>query len=307
VTDDRRGVALIAVSIAVAAWGLGPLLVRAVDASLPTIVLYRLVLAQPLMIGAAYLTGGRLSFAMLRRAAVTAVCFATSLILSFASFRETSIANATLIPALLPVLVLIVSPFLFGERRHRRELVCAAVALGGVILVVLSASHKGASLHGDLLAVGNLVLFTGYFLLSKRARNENVHSWSFIAAVFLLSAIICAPWALATSHDLGAVHGEDWLYLITLALVPGLVGHGLMTWSHHFLDASVTSTMSLASPVISAAGAWLVYSQSLRAVQIVGAGAVLVSVAALLRGQRSDRDRIATEAVLAGDLDLLSS
>jgi drug/metabolite transporter (DMT)-like permease len=292
---------LLAASLAVTAWGMGPLLVRGITASSSTIVLYRLWLAQPVFIAVAYLTGGRLSWRMMRRGFVTGACFGASTVFGFEAFRTTSIANASLIPALQPVLVLLIAGTLFGERRTPRELVCSAGALGGVVLVVLNASHAGASLHGDLMAVANLVLFTAYFLAAKRARDADIHTWSFMASAFFVSALLITPYSLIASDDLGSVGDFDWLYLILLVLGPGLVGHGLMMWAHRFLDATVTSTMSLASPIISMVGAWMIFSQSLRPLQMAGAVVVVVGLSGLMREQRTDRAR-AAEAALAGDL-----
>ena len=56
------------------------------------------------------------------------VCFALSFIFGFASFQETSIVNATLIPALQPVLILLLATRMFGERRSGVELAYAALA-----------------------------------------------------------------------------------------------------------------------------------------------------------------------------------
>ncbi len=219
----------------------------------------------------------------------------------FASFQQTSIVNATLIPALQPALILVVAARLFGERRARSDIVFAGVAFVGVVAVVAGASAEGASLHGDVFAVANLLVFTGYFLLAKHARNDNVHAWSFLAAVFIDAAVLVVPWAVLTSGDLGAIHGTDWLLVIGLVLFPGMVGHGLMTWAHHYLDVTITSMMTLANPVVSIIGAWIVYSQSLAALQIAGAAVVLAALGAILRRQRSER-ALAAEAALTGDL-----
>ena len=183
------------------------------------------------------------------------------------------------------MLILLVAARLFGDRRSRSDIVFAGIAFLGVVAVVAGASADGASLHGDLLAVANLLVFTGYFLLAKRARDGNVHSWSFLAAVFIDTAIIVVPWAVLTSGDLGAIHGTDWLLLVGLVLFPGMVGHGLMTWAHHYLDVTLTSMMTLANPVVSIIGAWIIYSQSLAALQIVGAVVVLAALGAILRRQ----------------------
>jgi drug/metabolite transporter (DMT)-like permease len=229
------------------------------------------------------------------------VCFALSFVFGFASFQETSIVNATLIPALQPVLVLIVATRFLGERRAASELMFAALAFVGVVIVVAGASADGSSLEGDLLAVLNLMVFTGYFMLGKRIRDANVHSWSLLAAVFLDACVVVVPWALLTSDDLGGIQGSDWLLLLGLVLFPGMVGHGLMTWAHHYVDVTITSMMTLANPVVSIIGAWFLFDEHLTAVQLLGGVVVLVALGAILRRQRAER-ALAAEAALTGDL-----
>jgi drug/metabolite transporter (DMT)-like permease len=292
---------LLAAATAVFAWGFGPLFVRGIDAPTPTIVLYRVLVAIPIAVAVAYFSGGRLSWSLLRRAFPTSVCFALSFITGFASFQQTSIVNATLIPALQPALVLLVAARMFGERRSRSELVYAAIAFLGVVGVVADASAGGASLEGDLLAVANLLVFTGYFLLAKRVRDDDVHSWSLLAAVLVDTTIIIVPWVLIVGADLGAIHGTDWLLLVGLVLLPGMVGHGFMTWAHHYLDVSLTSMMTLANPVVSIVGAWIIFSQALAPLQIASALVVFVALGCILRRQRASR-ALAAEAALSGDL-----
>jgi len=298
---DRPGLPLAAVALAVFAWGFGPLFVKGIDAPAPTIVFWRVLIGAALAIPFAYLMGGRLSLRLLVRAFPTSVCFGLSFIFGFTSFRETSIVNATLIPALQPVLILLLAARMFGERRTRSELGYATLALFGVVVVVAGASSEGSSLTGNLFAVGNLLVFTAYFLLAKRARDADVHSWSFLAAVFLGATVVVVPWALLSGDDLGAIHGADWLLMFGLILFPGMVGHGLMTWAHHYVDVTVTSMMTLANPVVSIIGAWIIYSQALEPAQMVGAVVVLVALGAILSRQRSER-ALAAEAALTGDL-----
>src|SRR3954451_12461071 len=219
VQHRRSSLPLFAVALAVFAWGFGPLFVKGIDASVATIVFWRVLLAIPVSVVVAYLTGGRIHLRLLRGAFPTSICFALSFIFGFASFQQTSIVNATLIPALQPALILLVAARLFGERRTRADITFAGIALLGVVAVVAGASAEGASLRGDLLAVANLLVFTGYFLLAKHARDGDVHAWSFLAAVFIDTAIIVVPWAVLTSGgDLGAIHGTDWLLLVGLVL-----------------------------------------------------------------------------------------
>ena len=297
-----RQLPLIAASIAVVAFGFGPLLVRGIDASSAMIVFWRVLLALPVSIGVAYATGGRLSWKLARQAVLIGICFAISIIASFTSFRETSIANATLIPALQPALVLVFAARMFGERRTRADIVCVIVAFLGVSAVVLASSAGDTSRYGDLLAVVNLLVFTIYFLLAKHVRTGNVHSWSLLAMIFVITAFVVTPWAIAVDGGVTALpRAEDWLLVTAIVLGPGMVGHGFITWAHHYVDVSVTSTLTLASPVVAIIGAWLIYSESLSAGQVVGAAAVLAALGILVHGQRGARAQ-AAEAALGGDL-----
>src|SRR3954447_6595416 len=301
VQHRRSSLPLFAVALAVFAWGFGPLFVKGIDASAPTIVFWRVLFGTVIAIAFAYLMGGRITWRLLVTAFPAGVCFGLSFIFAFTSFQETSIVNATLIPALQPVLILFVAARMFGEHRSATDLAFSAMALVGVVVVVAGASSDGASLEGNVFAVLNLLVFTTYFLMGKRIRATDVHAWSLLAAVFIGSLVVVVPWSLISSHDLGAIHGTDWLLLLGLILLPGMVGHGLMTWAHHYVDVTVTSMMTLANPVVSIIGAWILYDQDLTGPQLAGGAVVLAALGAILRRQRAER-ALAAEAALTGDL-----
>ena len=288
----------VAVCVAVVFWGLGPLFVRAIDASAITIVFWRLWIAVPVTIGLAALLRQPLTRAALRAAVPAGLVFAVSVVFSFASFQQTSVANASLIGVMTPIPVLLVAGRLFGERVTRRSLVFAALSIVGVIAVVVGAgSGSGASLKGDLLAFISLFAFTAYFLEMKRRRLSGVPAPALVAGVMLVGAIVVTPVALISSGDLMAIEGVEWCWVLALVLLPGTAGHGLMAWAHVHVDVTVSSLLTLGSPVVSTIGAWLVFDETLTWVQAVGAVLVitgLVGVVASSRaGARPSRSRAA--------------
>jgi drug/metabolite transporter (DMT)-like permease len=257
-----------------------------VDAS--AIVFYRILVGAPLMFAMAMMTGGHVSLALMKRTALPGILFALSMITGFASVMMTSIANATLITTLQPVLVLLIAPKMFGEKLRPRQLLYSACALVGVLLVVLAAaSTSGAHLSGDLLSVANVCIWTGYFVLSKKRRLAGVHSWSYLAAVFMWSAIVVLPYGMIFSSDLGNMTDGDWGRIVAMAIGPGIVGHGLMTWAQSHVDVTLASLLGLLSPVISTGLAWIILDQNLTMWQSVGAAVVLVSLAYLVQEQRT--------------------
>jgi drug/metabolite transporter (DMT)-like permease len=269
----------LAVCTAVFCWGVGPLLVRGISAPSGTIVLYRLWIAFPVMLVLARLVRTPLTKGVAWRAVPAGLMFAVSVLTGFASFQQTSVANATLITALTPVIVLPIAARFFGERVSRRSVLFGAVSVIGVVAVVVGAAPNGnASLTGDLLAVGDLVAFTAFFLEIKRQRTAGVPAMSLLAGVMLTAAIAVTPVVLVADDDLTAIGGWDWLWLFMLVFGVGAVGHGMMAWAHRHVDVTISSLLTLGSPVISAVGAWLVFNQALTALQLVGAVLVLLGL-----------------------------
>lgn len=269
---------------------------KAMTVDTPAIVFWRMAVGVPLMLFMARRVGSGLSRDVLRRTALPGLLFSLSFITGFASVKMTSIANATLVTNLQPVLVLFVAPRLFGERLRARQLGLGAVSMAGVLVVVLAAaSTSGAKWTGDVMAVVNVVIWTGYFLLAKRQRVDGVDSWSFLAGVFLWASAVVLPFGLVASDDLGAMTALDWWCVVGMAIGPGVVGHGLMTWSQSHLDVTLASILGLLSPVVSTALAWVVFGESLTALQIVGAGIVIGSLTMLVRDQRGSTAEAAAE------------
>ena len=181
-TRARAHLPILAVAAAVSIWGCANVLVKLI--SFPGIELsfYRLWLGVALMVAATQLSGRRITARVLRVALPGGILFGFNIVMFFSALKLTSVADATLISALQPALVLMVAAPWFGERVGGREVGWTALALAGVAVVVLaSAGTPGWSPAGDLLAGGAVVSFTGYFLVSKR-RPSDVSAFSTWAA-----------------------------------------------------------------------------------------------------------------------------
>jgi len=278
---------MIASMTAVVSWGFGPLSVRAISASAPTIALYRFAAAVPLFLVVARVTGGRLDRRLMRGALAPGLCFGLSFVTSFESFQRTSIANATLIGSLSPLVILPVAALMMGDRLGARRLGFGLMAVIGVAMTVLGASSSSdASFTGDLLAAGTLLLFSAQLILVKRHRDLGAHAWAFVAAISTVGVAVIVPWALLVGVDHAAFGGTDWVLLALMILGPGLLGHGLMTWAQAHVDASVTALLMLGSPVIASLGAWVFFDQALSGWQMSGAVVVLGALAGVVLDNR---------------------
>lgn len=280
--SSRRGadLAIPAIVVATVAWGLGPLMVRAMDVSGFTTALFRMWLGTPAMFVAARLFGRPLRWIDLRTCILPGCFFGGSMMMGFVAVRETSIANATLIGALTPAILLLGANRLVGERSDAKRLPFAVVAFVGLAVVILAgADTDGASLTGDLCAAINVCCFTVYFLTLKRRRNEGMDGWTFLAGVFVVGTIVITPFCVIMGADTTAVSWSDLGYVVAMVAGPGLVGHGLISWASRHVPVTTTSLLTLGSPVISVFGGWLVYDQHLGVAQVFGAVLVLGGLA----------------------------
>jgi drug/metabolite transporter (DMT)-like permease len=191
------------------------------------------------------------------------------------------VADATVISALQPVLLLLVGRRKFGEAVSATQAVCSAAGLGGVALVVLAGNGRGqASLGGNILAVGALLTWAWYFAASKAARRE-LGALEYQAALGLVAAVVVTPVVLVGAPSLGPGHLTSWIGLAVLVVAPG-GGHLLMNWAHAHTKLAVASLLTLLSPVVSAAGGAVLLDEPVGLVQAVGMAVVLAALAVVI-------------------------
>jgi len=295
-----RAAALAAVGVAVLAWGCSAAVIKFVSTTGVVTSVYRLVFALPLLWATA-LVRPQLRRAMRPRllaASITGgLLFAAHQVFFFNALKETSVTNVSIIGALQPILVLVVAGPWFGEKVTTRAMAWSFVALCGAALVVVGSKGTPSwSLHGDLLAVVNLVAFTAYFLASKHYRadigaTEYVIGMTTVAALFMLTV------AIATGEDLRSPHGSDWGWLFFLAVVPGTIGHVMSNWAHPHLPAFLISVLLLAVPVIAAIAAALFLNEPIHLTQIAGGTIVLGAIATLVLGSSKATSEELAESV----------
>lgn len=264
------------------AWSASGVIAKGLSMDGLAIVLYRMWMYSVLVIAILVLRGGRLSWATMKVSAPGGIGFGFDLVLFFSAVKMTTMANATVIGALQPILLLALAGPLFGERVHRRDVRLALLAVGGVGVVMFGSSGlPDANPAGDILAVGGLFAWTAYFIFSKRTQAK-VSSLEYTAATALWATLLVTPIAVFSGQDLSIPQRADWFWLIGLAIVPGFVGHGLMNWSLTRIPVWLASTLSLAIPVTATLMAWAFIGEEVDVLQFVGMGVVLVSLGLLV-------------------------
>jgi drug/metabolite transporter (DMT)-like permease len=277
-------VPVLAVFIAVFAWGIGPLLFLAPSISINSVLFYRVLFWPPLLYLIVRRNGAKINDKLFRSVLVPGILFGVSTIFGFTAITTTSVANATIIGNISTAMVLFVAPRFLNEKISKSQVVLAFTSFAGVAAIVFGAGNTGgSSLFGDFLALVNALTWTVYFISSKRRRVDGVDTWQFLFGVSVIQVFVVVPYALLTSNDILQITWRDLGFLIAMTLFSGTIGHSFMLWAQKYVDASVSSLILLLGPVISSAGAWLVYGQQISLVQVIGGAIVLASLAGVVR------------------------
>ena len=263
---------------AAALWGFGGIFAALASAPGIVVTFYRLWLGAVLLSMMMFGAGRRLTWATLRATWIGGPLLACDMVMFYSAVKLTSIVDATVIGAFQPALVLIAARRLFAERMGRWDVVWIFLAMAGATVAIIG---PGKSSHhqvvGDLLAVGALLSFSAYWLVTKQARQMR-DAMEYTAGVTIMAAVAVTPVVLLSGQSLGSVRVSDWFWISLLTVVPGS-GHLLMNWAYRFVDASVSSAISCLSPLVAAVAAIPILGQSLTGTQVGGALFGLAAIA----------------------------
>lgn len=263
--------------------GFAPIFVRWSEVGLNATAFWRLAIALPPLW---LLCRGTGSAALPRQGrgllAFAGLCFALDLSFWHASIALTSVANATLLANLTPIVVVLFYWLVMRQRPTPRFALGAALALAGAAGLALGGTPPavatgGNDVLGDLYGVITAVAYAGYLLAVGRARNT-AGGFQVMFASTAVAALITGAVALATGEDLWPATGTGWAVLAGLALLVHVIGQGGIVWALGRLPAPLSSVVILIQPVVAAGLGWWWLGEELGPLDVACAVLVLAGV-----------------------------
>lgn len=290
---SSRAVALLVLLAAACVLGLAPILVRLTETGPAAAGFWRFALALPLLAALTARPGaerlGRPTMWML----LAGLFFALDLSFWHYGIVMTSVANATVLCNLTPVVVTLFAWVVLKERPGRLFLAALALALLGAFAMAAGASGTQGSnpLLGDLFSLSVAVWYSGYFLAVQRARTSagamRITFWATLLGAPLLGGL-----ALMLGEDMIPVTAAGWAACVGLGVMH-VFGQGGVAWALGRLPASITAVTILIQPIVAALLGWWVFGETLTPIQAAGGALVL---AAIVLAQRSTVKRKGAEA-----------
>lgn len=260
-----------------------------IDLGSDQIVLLRTLLASVLIVPVTLLAGRRFRMGGDRRQALYVVLSGLSMggswILLYESYDLVGVGIASMLYYCGPVIVMALSPVLFGERFTARRVIGFAVVAVGAVMLCAEAVGSGGNVLGYVLGLGSAVLHALMVIFSKKAhRVDGLENTSVqLAFSFLAAAVFCV---LAGDLPSGMT-SSDWLWALVLGFANTGLGCLLYFSTITRLEAQTVAISGYLEPLSSVVFAAMLLGEHMTAMQL--AGVLLILLGALYAETRGRR------------------
>lgn len=279
-----------AVALGGALIGLAPIAVRLSDLGPLGTNLWRFVFALPILAlwaGQAARPARRDVFWLL----AAGILFGIELNLWAIALTKTTVANATFLTNTTPVFAAAFGWLVFKERLGAGVLLGGATALIGAALLATARAQAGAGPAtpeegwlGDALALTAALGYAAYLLivrsLGSRASVGAVMFWAAVSSA-LLTLALC----LVAREPLLPHSWQGWAILVGLGVIVQAGGQGLIAFGVGRLPIVVSTVLLWTQPLAAAALSWVLFSERLGVIALIGAALVLAGLYVVQRAR----------------------
>jgi len=278
----RKGWGFAPLALAVVCVSFGSIFARLAQAPPLAVAFYRMSLASlfvaPFTLRSAAaavpaLTASR-AFLLLASGAALAGHFATWI----TSLSYTSVAASVLLVNMAPVFTLLLAWASLGERPTLPLVLAVIVAIGGAAWIATGDSAGGsAPLKGDLLALAGAVTLSIHHVIGRGLRLA-LPLGAYLLGAWASAAGVLAALAAGMGVALAGYPARTWAAFAALALVPTILGHGLVNRSLRALPAAAVGLFLLGEPIGASALAYALFGEVPSFSTLAGGALVLAAL-----------------------------
>lgn len=204
----------------------------------------------------------------------------------FSAVKLTNIASASVLAALHPLVVLLITVFVYKRKVSIRSVLAIAVALLGGVLIVGAdySAFAGGSLEGNIFAF-MAAMFMGLYFSVGDAVRKRVDGSLYVLLVFSACWICFTVGVLASGTPVLGYRPADYLLLIVMAFVCQIGSHAVFNMCIGHVSSLYVSTWETADAVFATIMAVIFLGQIPEGYELIGC---VVVVGALLYYNRQE-------------------
>jgi drug/metabolite transporter (DMT)-like permease len=221
------------------------------------------------------------------------MCLGLHFTLWIASLHYTSVASASVLVTIHPVILIVAESLIF--RRSFRPVVWIGVLIafaGSVMLGIADntqASEFPNALLGNTLAFSAAAIFVIYFLLGRKVR-QHAEWIDYVFHVYLYAAITCTVLSFLWVGGIPLITASSVIVAVALAVGPTILGHGSMNYAVKYISPTLLSTLILSEAVFAATVAYFLF-QEVPSLLSIGAMLIIITGIAITWARRMGRKK----------------
>lgn len=207
----------------------------------------------------------------------------------FNAVKFTNVASASVLAALHPLVVLLVTIFVYRKKVSLKSVAAIAVALAGGAIIVGAdySAFAGGSFKGNILAFLAALFMGLYFSVGDSVR-KRVDGGTYVLLVFFACWVCFSLGIVFTATPVLGYSASDYAYIIAMTFICQIGAHAVFNMCIGHVSSLYVSTWEAGEPVFATVMAALFLSQVPKGYEIIGCAIV---VAALLYYNRQENKR----------------
>ena len=207
---------------------------------------------------------------------------ALNMLAFFKGLQFTTPINGSVIMVTTPIIVLVLSVIILGEKITKIKILGILAGLSGALILSVynrSASSGDNVLLGNFLVLVNAASYSYYLILIKKLTNK-YHPYTFIKWLFLFGTFFVLPFGY---NELVAVNWSSftpyiWFSILFVVVCATFATYLLNPLALRKLSATTVSTFVYIQPVFAGIFAILMGSDSLNTVKVLAAALIFLGV-----------------------------
>jgi len=214
-----------------------------------------------------------------------------------ASLHYTSVASASVLVTIHPVMLIVAESLLFKTKFRPIVWIGVSIAFIGSVLLGLADETQmdqfPEAIFGNTLAFLSAVVFVAYFMLGRKIRQQT--EWiDYVFYVYTYATITCLVLTFLWVGGMPIITGTSVLVGIGLAAGPTVLGHGSMNYAVKYISPTLLSTLVLSEAVVAAIAAFFIFGEipsgfSLVAMLVIVFGVTLTWIKRMNRPRKEKR------------------
>lgn len=209
------------------------------------------------------------------------ICLGLHFSFWIASLHYTSVASASVLVTMHPVMLIVAESLIFKRRFRLWVWIGVFISFTGSALLGLaddvSLDAFPQALLGNGLAFTAAVIFVAYFMLGRKIR-QHAEWIDYVFYVYGYAAVTCIVLTLIWVGGLPVISYTALLVGVALAIGPTIIGHGSMNYAVKYISPTLLSTLILSEAIFAAIAAYFIFGEMPSALSIGAMFVILTGV-----------------------------